>query len=409
MSRLPNMNRKIVMARRPVGLPKLDDFVIVEAPIPEPKDGEMLVRAHYLSADPLQRYRMDAVSGYGKTLAEGDVVKGRLVGEIVQSRHPDYKVGEFVEGMLGWQEYAISDGSTKRAEYAPGIARVDPKVAPISTSLGILGFPGVTAYFALTEICKPKVGETVVVTGAAGAVGSLAGQIAKIMGARVVGIADAVTSFTGGPYVWTTYERALQYVPSQRKLLQAVICAPREGVSLDQAIADIRRETGLKAFANREAGFGDFLSQMRDEPTTNFNVSTVWWYIKNTGIPISFGITVIVGLMVGIAVSCQTFYSFVLENMRHLGALKAMGTSNGTLCLMLITQAFTVGIIGYGIGLLGTAGFAFGALKNEQPPFYMPEFVPFAVLAVVLGICTLAALLGIWRVSRLEPAMVFRS
>jgi putative ABC transport system permease protein len=148
---------------------------------------------------------------------------------------------------------------------------------------------------------------------------------------------------------------------------------------------------------------------MRDEPTTNFNVSTVWWYIKNTGIPISFGITVIVGLMVGIAVSCQTFYSFVLENMRHLGALKAMGTSNGTLCLMLITQAFTVGIIGYGIGLLGTAGFAFGALKNEQPPFYMPEFVPFAVLAVVLGICTLAALLGIWRVSRLEPAMVFRS
>jgi putative ABC transport system permease protein len=227
--------------------------------------------------------------------------------------------------------------------------------------------------------------------------------------ARVVGIADAVTSFTGGPYVWTTYERALQYVPSQRKLLQAVICAPREGVSLDQAIADIRRETGLKAFANREAGFGDFLSQMRDEPTTNFNASTVWWYVKNTGIPISFGITVIVGLMVGIAVSCQTFYSFVLENMRHLGALKAMGTSNGTLCLMLITQAFTVGIIGYGIGLLGTAGFAFGALKNEQPPFYMPEFVPFAVLAVVLGICTLAALLGIWRVSRLEPAMVFRS
>ena len=109
------------------------------------------------------------------------------------------------------------------------------------------------------------------------------------------------------------------------------------------------------------------------------------------------------------AVSCQTFYSFVLENMRHLGALKAMGASNGTLCLMLITQAFTVGIIGYGIGLFFTSGFAMAALKNEQPPFYMPEFVPFAVLGVVLGICTLAALLGIWRVSKLEPAMVFRS
>jgi putative ABC transport system permease protein len=227
--------------------------------------------------------------------------------------------------------------------------------------------------------------------------------------ARVVGIADAANSFTGGPYVWTTYERALQFVPAQRKMLQAVICAPREGVSLQEAIADIRRETGLKAFANEEASTGDFLGQMRGEETDNFNVSTVWWYVKNTGIPISFGTTVIIGLLVGMAVSCQTFYSFVLENMRHLGALKAMGASTFTLCLMLIIQAFTVGVIGYGIGLLGTAGFAFGALKNEQPPFYLPQFVPFAVLAVILGICMLAALLGIWRVSRLEPAMVFRS
>jgi putative ABC transport system permease protein len=227
--------------------------------------------------------------------------------------------------------------------------------------------------------------------------------------ARVVGIADAATSFTGGPYVWTTYERALQYVPAQRKMLQAVICAPREGVSLDQAVADIQRETGLKAFVNREAGFGEFWEQRGGGMTDNFNVSTVWWYVKNTGIPISFGTTVIIGLLVGMAVSCQTFYSFVLENMRHLGALKAMGASNGTLCLMLITQAFTVGFIGYGIGLFFTSGFAMAALKNEQPPFYMPEFVPFAVLGVVLVICTLAALMGIWRVSKLEPAMVFRS
>jgi putative ABC transport system permease protein len=227
--------------------------------------------------------------------------------------------------------------------------------------------------------------------------------------ARVVAIADAANSFTGGPYVWTTYERALQYVPAQRKMLQAVICAPREGVSVDEAVEDIRRSTGLKAFVNREATFGDFMAQIRGEPTTNFNVSTVWWYVKNTGIPISFGITVIVGLLVGTAVSCQTFYSFVLENMRHLGALKAMGASTGTLCLMLMAQATTVGVIGYGIGLLGTAGFAMGALEKEQPPFYMPEQVPLAVLGVILGICMLAALLGIWRVSRLEAAMVFRS
>ncbi len=227
--------------------------------------------------------------------------------------------------------------------------------------------------------------------------------------ARVVGIANAMNSFTGGPYVWTTYERALQYVPAQRKMLQAVICAPREGVTVDQAVKDIQRETGLRAYVNREAGFEEFWAQRSGSDTVDFNVSTVWWYIKNTGIPISFGTTVIIGLVVGMAVSCQTFYSFVLENMRHLGALKAMGTSNRTLCVMLITQAFTVGIIGYGIGLLLTAGFAFGALKNEQPPFYMPEFVPFVVLGVILGICMLAALMGIWRVSRLEPAMVFRS
>lgn len=226
--------------------------------------------------------------------------------------------------------------------------------------------------------------------------------------ARVVGIANAMNSFTGGPYVWTTYERALQYVPSQRKMLQAVICAPREGVSVEQAVKDIMQETGLRAYANLDAGFEEFWTARGGE-TVDFNVSTVWWYVKNTGIPISFGTTVIIGLVVGMAVSCQTFYSFVLENMRHLGALKAMGTSNAKLCVMLLVQAFTVGIIGYGIGLLLTAGFAFGALKNEQPPFYMPEFVPFAVLGVILSICMLAALMGIWRVSRLEPAMVFRS
>jgi len=227
--------------------------------------------------------------------------------------------------------------------------------------------------------------------------------------ARVVGIADAATSFTGGPYVWTTYSRAMQYVPAQRKMLQAVICAPREGVSVEQAIADIEKETGLRAYANREITYADIRGQLRGEPTNNFNASTVMWYVKNTGIPFSFGITVVIGLLVGIAVSCQTFYSFVLENMRHLGALKAMGTSNGMLCLMLMTQALTVGLVGFGCGLLLTAVFAYAALKNEQPPFLMPEVVPFVVLGVVLSICMLAALLGIWRVSRLEPAMVFRS
>jgi putative ABC transport system permease protein len=219
------------------------------------------------------------------------------------------------------------------------------------------------------------------------------------MEARVVGICEAMTSFTGGPYVWTTYERALQYSPPQRKMLSAVIAAPKPGVSEEQVVKDIKDATGLRAFVNK--GF--------ENSPHDFGTSTIWWYVKNTGIPISFGTTVLVGFIVGIAISCQTFYAFVLENIRHLGALKAMGASNGKLCLMLIVQAFTVGVVGFGLGLLGTAGFAIGALKNEQPPFYMSWHIPVFALAVILLICALAALMGIWRVSRFEPAMVFRA
>lgn len=190
-SALPRVNRQFVMAHRPQGEVKESDFAIQESPLPVPRQGEFLVKAHYLSADPLQRYRMESQSDYGKVLQAGEPIKGRLVGEIVQSRHPDFKEGEFVEGMLGWQEFALSDGSTRRAEYAPGVARVDPTIAPIASSLGILGFPGVTAYFAMLDICAPKAGETVVVSSAAGAVGSVAGQIAKILGARVIGLAGS--------------------------------------------------------------------------------------------------------------------------------------------------------------------------------------------------------------------------
>lgn len=215
--------------------------------------------------------------------------------------------------------------------------------------------------------------------------------------ARVVGICESMKSFTGGPYVWTTYTRALQYTPPQRKMMCAVIAAPKQGVSAAQAAADIQKHTGLKAFLN-----GPF------DGKGDFNKSTIMWYVHNTGIPVSFGITVVVGFIVGVAISCQTFYSFVLDHMKHLGALKAMGASTFTLCKMLLVQAFTVGLVGYGIGLLGTAGFAMGALKRAEPPFYMPDIVPPVVLGVILFICTLASLFGILRVSRLEPAMVFR-
>ena len=217
--------------------------------------------------------------------------------------------------------------------------------------------------------------------------------------ARVVGICKAMRSFTGGPYIWTTYDRALQYTPPQRKMLTAVIAAPVAGMTDDQAALEIEKATGLRAYVNRDFG----------ENKKDFNTSTIWWYVKNTGIPISFGTTVVIGFIVGVAIACQTFYSFVLDNLKHLGALKAMGMSNFRLSIMLIVQALTVGIIGFGLGLLATSGFAMGALKNGQPPFFMPWQIPVAAFCVIQMICMLAALMGIIRLSLYEPAMVFRA
>ncbi len=217
--------------------------------------------------------------------------------------------------------------------------------------------------------------------------------------ARVVGICKAMRSFTGGPYIWTTYERALQYSPPQRKMLSAVIAAPIQGMTNEEAAAVIERTTGLRAYVNR-----DFGKNGRD-----FNTSTIWWYVKNTGIPISFGTTVVIGFIVGVAIACQTFYAFVLDNLKHLGALKAMGMSNFRLSVMLIFQALTVGLIGFGLGLLATSGFAMGALKNGQPPFFMPWQIPVAAFCVIQIICMIAALMGIVRLSLYEPAMVFRA
>ncbi len=219
--------------------------------------------------------------------------------------------------------------------------------------------------------------------------------------ARVVGICKAMKSFTGGPYVWTTYERALQYSPPSRKMLSAVIAAPIPGRSIVETAQEIERVTGLRAFVNGGFTFGA-------QPHAEFNTNTIWWYVRNTGIPISFGITVVVGFIVGMAIASQTFYAFVLENLRHLGALKAMGASNSVLCFMLIIQSITVGIVGFGLGMLGTASFAYFALKNSEPPFIMPWPVPFIAFGIIMLICTFASLLGIWRVSKFEPAMVFR-
>jgi NADPH-dependent curcumin reductase CurA len=175
------VNRQIILASRPSGPPTEANFRLVEAPAPEPGDGQFLVRNHWLSLDPYMRGRMDAVKSYAKYVELGEVMVGGTVGEIVASNHPKFAVGEFVTGALGWQVYALSDGT--------GMRKVDPRQAPLSCYLGVLGMPGVTAWTGLLDIAQPKAGETVVVSAAAGAVGSVVGQLAKIKGSRAVGIA----------------------------------------------------------------------------------------------------------------------------------------------------------------------------------------------------------------------------
>ncbi len=174
-------NRQILLASRPSGFPSEANFALVETPVPEPAEGQLLVRNHWLSLDPYMRGRMDAVKSYAKHVELGEVMTGGTVGEVVASRHPRFAVGEFVTGALGWQEYALSDGT--------GLRRLDPQRAPLSYALGVLGMPGVTAWVGLLDVAQPKAGETVLVSAASGAVGSVVGQLAKIRGCRAVGIA----------------------------------------------------------------------------------------------------------------------------------------------------------------------------------------------------------------------------
>ena len=176
-----NVNRQILLKSRPEGAPGLDNFELVESPVPKPGEGEVLMRTLYLSLDPYMRGRMNAAKSYAKPAAVGEPMVGGTVGEIVASRNPKFSVGDIVLGYGGWQEYALSSGTALR--------KLDPAAAPVSTALGVLGMPGMTAYVGLLEIGQPKPGETVVVAAASGAVGSVVGQIAKIKGSRAVGIA----------------------------------------------------------------------------------------------------------------------------------------------------------------------------------------------------------------------------
>src|SRR6266705_177456 len=176
--------RQIVLAARPKGKPELTDFRLEDTAVPTPVSGQLLLEVQYLSLDPYMRGRMNDGKSYATPLQIGDVMTGETVAHVLVSNHSEYVKGEVVLARTGWRTHALSDGT--------GLRKLDPAAAPVTTGLGVLGMPGFTAYAGLTQIGKPQPGETVVVAAASGPVGATTGQLAKIFGARAIGVA-------GGP------------------------------------------------------------------------------------------------------------------------------------------------------------------------------------------------------------------
>jgi NADPH-dependent curcumin reductase CurA len=175
------MNTQCRLAARPVGLPEPSDWDFVREPPPDPQEGEFRVQVEFLSVDPAMRSWMNAGRSYVPPVEVGEVMRAAGIGRVIDSRHPDFDVGEHVYGVFGVQRFAVSDGR--------GVTRVDTTLAPAPVHLGVLGISGLTAYFGLLDVGRPEAGQTVVVSGAAGSVGSIVGQIARIKGCRAVGIA----------------------------------------------------------------------------------------------------------------------------------------------------------------------------------------------------------------------------
>jgi putative ABC transport system permease protein len=209
--------------------------------------------------------------------------------------------------------------------------------------------------------------------------------------AIIVGVANAAQGHGGATYVFTTWDRAKEYAPAQRKMLTHVLAAPVPGRPVGDVIAAIQAGTGLKAVTESE-----------------FKRMSAVWMIFNSPIPYVVGLIVGIGFVIGLGVSGQTFYTFVLENTRHLGALKAMGAGNGKLAAMILTQAGIVGFVGFGLGV-GVMSAFFSILPEGRAPLLLLWQIPVLVFFAITFICMVAALLSLWRVVRIEPAIVFRS
>ena len=177
------INRQFLLVKRPIGIPDESCFKLVTTGIPQLMNGNILIHTRFLSVDPYMRSRMNDRKSYIPPFRLNEVLSGGIVGEVIESKSNNYVKGDFIVGNLGWQDYSIAEEKEVR--------KINPEIAPVSTALGVLGVPGLTAYFGLMDIGQPKLNETVVVSGAAGAVGTNVGQIAKIHGCHVVGIAGS--------------------------------------------------------------------------------------------------------------------------------------------------------------------------------------------------------------------------
>jgi putative ABC transport system permease protein len=209
--------------------------------------------------------------------------------------------------------------------------------------------------------------------------------------ARVVAIAKTQKSFTNIPVVYTTYERAIRYVPHERRTLSYVLAKAKDAIPVEDVIQRIQTQTGLGAFTAEEFGW-----------------KTILWVLKNTGIGINFGTTILLGFIVGMAIAGQTFYLFTVENLRQFGALKAMGASTLTLARMILLQAFTVGLTGYGVGIGLATVFGYLTASGGSLPFVETWQLLLLVLVALLTICIVSATVSIVKLARLEPGIVFR-
>lgn len=224
-------NRQVILVARPEAIPQAEHFELRDAPVPEPGEGEVLIRNRFLSVDPAMRGWVSAAANYSEPVALGSVMRAIAVGEVVASRHPDYRVGEHVCGMFGWQEFAVSDGANIWFRH-------DPAMAPLSAALGVLGINGITAYFALLDVGRPKEGDTVVVSTAAGAVGSAVGQIARIEGCRTVGITSSEAKIALCREVYG-YDAAISYLGGDLDARLAAACPDGVNVYFDNTAGAI--------------------------------------------------------------------------------------------------------------------------------------------------------------------------